>query len=83
MTTARKGCRPPGDCAIAADEMVPHGQPPPKQGDFKHWLEVIANAIAPGSSAKADPRPLEVARGLDGGAYVLASARRECHAPRR
>lgn len=35
---------------IAASEMVPEGELPPKQSDFIHWSELIANHIAAGSS---------------------------------
>jgi hypothetical protein len=33
------------------DEMMPEGQVPPKQADFKGWTELLANTLAPG-----DPR---------------------------
>jgi hypothetical protein len=36
--------------AIANDSMVPAGQNRPKNADFIHWSELIANAIAQGSS---------------------------------
>ena len=31
-----------------SDEIVPTGQEPPKQSDFKGWTELLANALAPG-----------------------------------
>lgn len=37
---------------IAKDSMVPKGEVAPKTGDFIHWSELIANAIASGSSAR-------------------------------
>ncbi len=38
--------------SIASDTMVPPSDATPKIGDFIHWSELIANAIAGGSSAK-------------------------------
>ncbi len=37
--------------ALAQANMVPAGQVPPKRGDFIHWSELIAAAVAGGSSA--------------------------------
>jgi len=48
---------------VADNSMVPTGQAQPKQGDFIHWSELVAQTIARGSSA-------EVVRG-----YMKASAR--------
>lgn len=36
---------------IASEAMVPAGQAPPKKGDFLHWSELMANALASGSAA--------------------------------
>ena len=37
---------------IASSSMVPSGQQAPKAGDFIHWSELIADAIAPGPNAR-------------------------------
>lgn len=37
---------------IAEKSMVPKGETAPKVGDFIHWSELIANALASGSSAR-------------------------------
>jgi len=34
--------------AAASDDLVPKGDEPPARGDFIHWSELIANAVAPG-----------------------------------
>ena len=33
------------------DELMPSGATPPKRGDFRNWTDVLANMLAPGSSA--------------------------------
>lgn len=33
------------------DEMVPTGQDPPKQSDFKGWTELLSNTLAPGDAS--------------------------------
>jgi predicted Zn-ribbon and HTH transcriptional regulator len=45
--------------AIATAAMVPAGTPEPNGGDFKHWAEIVADAVAPGGSAKAIRRHLK------------------------
>lgn len=37
--------------AVAAADMVPEGEDSPKKGDFIHWSELIADAIAHGASS--------------------------------
>jgi hypothetical protein len=37
---------------VVTDEMVPPNQERPKSGDFIHWSELIANAVAGGGSQK-------------------------------
>jgi hypothetical protein len=37
---------------VATDEMIPSGAEAPKRGDFLHWSEHIAEAIAGGKSSK-------------------------------
>jgi hypothetical protein len=37
--------------ALADEKMVPAGQEPPKQADFIHWSELLADHLAGGSSA--------------------------------
>jgi hypothetical protein len=36
--------------SVGSISMVPQGEQPPKAGDFVHWSELIANAIAAGES---------------------------------
>lgn len=36
---------------VAKPEMVPSGEEAPKRSDFIHWTELLANTVAPGSSA--------------------------------
>jgi hypothetical protein len=35
----------------ANDDLVPEGQEPPKQSDFKGWAELLANMLASGKSS--------------------------------
>ena len=38
--------------AMSKDEFVPPGQEAPKRGDFIHWMELIAEAVAKGQHAQ-------------------------------